>query len=396
MENNQQKEIQDSKKEDEQFTLVNVILIFLKYKKHILIISGISCLIAIILYFFVFDLIFVSNASIKSASKSSGLLGSLEGSIPDIGGLDDLGIGGGKSAKELAFYVEILNSRRCIESVINKFGLMQREEIKFMEDAIKMFKSDKMLIEQEKVAGILYVSIFDKDPVMAKNILSYLLDQLDKINIELNIANAKNNRAFIETRYFQAKEDLSKAEDSLKSYQVIYGVAPDLQVKASAQAEFTLEAELKTEEVKLDVLRKLLGSGENEIKTQETKISSLRNKISEIQNSTDLNSFLKLGNSPQIVLSYLRLQREVEIQSKIVSFLLPLYEQAKIEEKKETPTIMLLDSPQISEKKTKPKRLTMVFVFTVFGFFAGYTFFFIRYKWLKFRQTHSFKFPENF
>ena len=36
--------------------------------------------------------------------------------------------------------------------------------------------------------------------------VDFLLAKLDKINIEINVQNAKNNREFIEKRYFQAKE----------------------------------------------------------------------------------------------------------------------------------------------------------------------------------------------
>jgi len=137
-----------------------------------------------------------------------------------------------------------------------------------------------------------------------------LLDQLDKINVELNVLNAKNNREFIEKRYIQAREDLSKAEDSLKDFQIIYGVSPDLQVKAAAQTEFSIESELKAEEVKLDVLKKILSPDQIEVKTQEAKIAALRDKMTQIQNSTDVTDFLRLGNSPNIAMSFLRLQRE--------------------------------------------------------------------------------------
>jgi capsule polysaccharide export protein KpsE/RkpR len=354
-------------------TILDVIKIILKNKVKIILISTFICIISIILYFFVFDLIYISNASVKSSTKANNLMSVLEGGgLPDIGGLDDIGLGGGKSGKELATYEEILNSRRCIEEVVNKFGLMERDEIKFMEDAVKDFKENKMVLKQEKLAGILYVGIYDKDPYLAKNILEYLLQQLDKINIEMNILNAKNNREFIEKRYIQAKMELTKAEDSLKSFQYIYGIAPDMQIKASAQSVFTLEAELKSEEVKLDVIKKILSVDQPEVKLQESKVNSLRSKISEVRNSTDLNDFIRLGNSPQIALSYLRLVREVEIQNKILTFMIPVFEQSKIEEQRETPTILILDKPNVAERKTKPKRLTMVVVLTFFAFvFSG-------------------------
>lgn len=375
---------------DKPFTLLDIILIFLKWKKQIIITTSIVCIVSIVLYFFVFDLIYLSSASIKSSSKTSGMLSSIEG-LPSLGGLEDIGLGATTSEKQLAAYEDILMSRRCIEPLIVKFKLMDRDEYKYMEDAIKSFTKDKLFMSEDKIAGILSVGVYDKDPKLAKEMVEFLLSELDKINIELNVSNARNNREFIEKRYYQAKEDLSRAEDSLKSFQVIYGIAPDLQFKAAAQSAFSLEAELKTEEVKLDVLKKILSPDQVEVKTQETKINALQDQLSKIENSTDLRDFLRLGNSPQIALSFLRLQREVEIQTKILTYLLPIYEQAKIEEKKETPTILMLDKPYIAERKTKPKRATMVLVWTFLGFFCTLGFFvaYVRFKDLRIKLNEK-------
>lgn len=353
------------------FTLLDLVLIFIKRKKFILYFTLIFLVLSIVFYFFVFDLIYYSSATIKSSNKASGLLGSLSG-ISDIGGIDALGLSGGKSAKELSGYEEILTSRRCLEALITKFNLMQRDDYVYLEDAIKDFRENRLSLSQEKLSGVLYIGVYDKDPKLAKEMVEFLLVELDKINIELNITEAKNNREFIEQRYLIAKQDLVKAEDSLKAFQLIYGVAPDLQVKAAAQTLFTMEAELKTEEVKLDVLKQMLSADEPEVKTQTSKITSIKSKINEISRSTDLNDLLRMGNSPQIVMTYLRLQREIEIQSRIQTFLLPLYEQAKIEEKRDTPTVLILDKPYIAERKSKPKRLTMTVVITFFAF--GFSF----------------------
>lgn len=339
--------------------IVDYLIIVLKYKRVILLSTLAVTIIAIVLYFFVFDLIYYSSATIKSSGKSPSLLMGIEG-LGDIGGIGDLVGGASSSTKELSYYVEVINSRRSLEPLIKKFGLMERDEITFMEDAIKMFRKEKLVIDFDKMSGLLIIGVYDKDPVLAKQMVEFIIEELNKINIELSVQNAKNNRDFIEKRYLQAKTDLANAEDSLKNFQSIYGVAPDLQIKISAQSVYTMESELKAEEVKLDVLKNILSQDQPEVKTQELKVQSIRNKIQEIRNSTSLDDILSLGNSPVIALSYLRLQRELEIQTKILTFLLPVYEQAKIEEKKETPTILVLDTPEVAEKKTKPKRLTMV------------------------------------
>lgn len=376
-------------KEVNSLSLLDLIYVFMSYKRIILYSTISILLITILLYFFVFDLIYLSKATVKSSAKSTSLLSS----IADIGDLDDLDPFsiGGKSAKELAIYEDILKSRRCIEPLIDKFELMKEDKYRFKEDAIKDFVENLMVIELAKLSGIMEIGVYYKDPAIAKQMVEFLLVQLDKINIEMNVLNAKNNRIFIENRYNQAREDLVKAEDSLKAFQLIYGIAPDLQIKASAQSVFTLEAELKAEEVKLDVIRKILSSDQPEVKLQEAKVNSLRDKISSISTSTDLNDFLRLGNSPQIAISFLRLQRELEIQQKILTFLLPLYEQAKIEEKRETPTILVLDTPNIAERKSKPKRLTMVVFLTGLGFGMTFIVCGIHYRYKIFKKSDLYK-----
>jgi len=383
---NNLKDKNDSNKKG--LTVLDLFLIFIEHRRRILIVTVFACILSIILYFFVLDLIYTSTASIKSSTTSTSLLGDV--GIPDLGGgFDEFSLGGNKSAKELAGYEEILNSRRCLEPLITRFGLIKRDDHKYLEDALKDFRDNKLKIKIEKLSGIMFISVEDKDATLARDMVDFLVKRLDSINIELNVKNAKNNREFIEDRYVLAKQDLKNSEDSLKSYQTIYGIAPDLQVKAAAQTVFAIESELKAEEVKLDVLKKILSSEQPEVKTQEAKVNSLKSKVTDIQNSTDLTDLLRLGNSPHIVMNYLRLQREVEIQTKIVTFLLPLYEKAKIDENRDTPTIILLDKPYIAERKTKPKRLTMVIVWTFIGFLCTSIFFVVSHKWKHYKVILS-------
>ena len=203
---------------------------------------------------------------------------------------------------------------------------------------------------------------------------------MNKINVELKVQSARNNREFIEKRYEIVRKELKQVEDSLIHYQNAYGIAPDIQVQAAVKTEVELEAEIKSEEVKLDLLRKILSPDQAEVKAQEDKINALNKQLSEIQNSSDRTSSLQLKGKPQIVMNFLRLKREVEIQNNILTFIIPMLEQAKIEEKKETPTILIIDPPQIPDYKTKPKRLTLTIIPIVLFTFLVYLFFFIKTK----------------
>ncbi len=368
-----------------EFSLVDIIHIFLKNKKKILIFSLSIGLITAFYVFFIANPIFFSTGTVKTTAKAVGLSGMLSQSLPDIGELGDLA-GSSSTGKELALYENILISRRCIEETIIKYKWNEDGDFKYMQDAVKFFRENVLDIKKDKIAGTMDIGIYDKDPAKAKEMAEFMISQLNNINIELNVLNAKNNREFIEARYKSAKEDLKKAEDSLKSYQDIYGIAPDIVVKAATQSEVQLEVEIKSEEVKLDLLKKILSPDQSEIKIQEEKIAAFKNQLSEMRNSTDYTSKLNLKGSPDIVMNSLRLQRDVEIQNKILTFIIPLFEQAKIEEKKETPSVLVLDQPNLPEKKVKPKRLTLTLISLIFAFLSSLSWFIIYAKWKTFKS----------
>lgn len=350
------------------YSLIEYLGLFIKYKKFIIVFCLIIGTITGLYVFLIADPIFYSTSTLKSASKIGGLSGLLSsGSLSDLGDLGDIA-GGGSSAKELALYESILQSRKCIEETIIKFNLMEDYKMQYMQETYKLFKENTMVIEKDRMSGTLLIGIFDKDPVKAKNINEFLISKLNQINIELNVKNAKSNREFIEQRYKLVKEDLRNSEDSLKLYQDRFGIAPELKYKAVTQAEVQLEADLKTEEVKMDLLKKILSSDQSELKMQQEKINSLKKQLNDIQYSDNEEGSFHLKGSPDIIMNYFRLQRNVEIQNKILTYILPLYEQAKIEEKKEMPSVLVIDEPNVPEKRVKPKRVNSILTSLIISF----------------------------
>ena len=112
----------------------------------------------------------------------------------------------------------------------------------------------------------------------------------------------------------------------------------------------------------LEILKKILSPDQAEVKTQIEKINLLKAQMQKIEESTDKSENLRLKGAPNVVLNYLRLQRNVEIQTKILSYIIPLFEQAKIDEKKEMPSVIILDQAYVPERKSKPKRINMILI----------------------------------
>lgn len=104
-------------------------------------------------------------------------------------------------------------------------------------------------------------------------------------------------------------------------------------------------------------------------------------QLSNIQNNGDDTDVLTLKGKPEIVLNYLRLKRNVEIQNKILTTLIPLLEQARIEEKRETPSVLVLDPPAVPDKKVKPKRAITVLILMFITGVMTFLYFILKDKW---------------
>ena len=139
--------------ETKEYFISDFIKIILEYRKKVIIFTLIGFVLSIVLFFFVLDPIFYSSGTVKTISSKLDLGGLISSGIPDIGDLGDIA-GSSGVAKELALYETIIGSRRCLEETIVKFNIMEENEYKFMQDAVKDFRENVMEIKKDKVATL--------------------------------------------------------------------------------------------------------------------------------------------------------------------------------------------------------------------------------------------------
>jgi capsule polysaccharide export protein KpsE/RkpR len=210
------------------------------------------------------------------------------------------------------------------------------------------------------------VGVFDKDPESAKAMVDYYVSLLDNAVQKLFNENARNNRIFIEKRLHQNKEELQIDENKLASFQQKHGIfQPDEQVLLSLKIAADLEADLMAEEIKLGLAQKMYSKGSQEIIDLQLRIDEIQKKLNEMKRGsgnhiTNESFLMRFDKAPELALEYVRLLREVEIKSKLLEYLIPIYEKAKIDEMKDTPSLLVIDEPQVPEYKSKPKRAYIV------------------------------------
>jgi uncharacterized protein involved in exopolysaccharide biosynthesis len=356
------------------------------WRKFIVVVVGIFTVLGVILAF-VLPKEYEGVASVLPSQKSAmlSMLGGSAGSAvsslakqfaPLVGG-SETQIGSGFS------YLAILNSRDAMEKVVKKFDLKRVYSIgdSSMDKTIKELR-DNTDFEIDKY-GAVVVKVLDENPARAADMANYFIQILNEINGGLSSEDARNLRMVIEARYEKNLADLGNAEDSMKVFQQRYGLVslPD-QAKASVMAGAELESQLIISEVKLSALQKQLSAESPEIVTLNQQIEAMKQKIADFRTGKGMASgdnsgvFLPFKEMPSRAMSYVDLYREVEIQSKLLELIYPLYEQAKLEEARETPTVLVLDHAVPPEKKVRPLRSLIVLSSFVFGLVSSIIFIF--------------------
>lgn len=277
-------------------------------------------------------------------------------------------LGGSSTSEDLL--LGILNSRMALTNVIKKFDLINYYEIKNnnMDKTIKAFQDD--IVFEPNEFDFIDITVVNEDPKKAAAMANYFVGILDSLNILINSEAARNNRIFIEKRYKTNLEDLRAAEDNMYDFQKKYGifVVPE-QLEVSVKAAAEIEAQLTQKEIEGYLVKKQFGETSPQYLGVVEQINLLKEKVSELKNNSVIdensNVLFPFKGAPNMVITYYRLFREIEIQTKILELVMPMYEQAKVEEQKSIPTVIVIDKAVPAQIKYEPKR-AFIILFSVF------------------------------
>ena len=268
----------------------------------------------------------------------------------------------------------ILNSRTALTDVVNKFGLIDYYGISDnnIDRALKSFSNDVIFEPTEN--NMIEISVINEDPNLSAEMANYFVQLADSMNIEFNIEQARNNRIFIEKRYEKNIKDLSQAEDSMYRFQKKYGIfAVPEQLEASVKAAAQIEVQLVQQELMVDLLKQQYGENSPRYIEMNRQLDKLKFKVNELKKASKLsyssNVLFPFSEIPGLTLNYYRIFREIEIQTKVMEFVLPMYEQAKVEEQKSIPSLIVVDKAVPPQLKYSPKKAFIITLFFLLGLF---------------------------
>ena len=318
MENSKNKyQIIDKEEFIEQNTIAftDIILVFARQLKFILITPVIICSIVIIYIFFISKPIYTSTSKIMSSSNGGG--GSQAAGLAAQFGIS---MPGGQSEPRWV-YPSIVKSRILAKKMLKQkfdtkeFG-PQKSLLKILttHSGEFDFNSDPIIINainsfinmidisEDKKTSILTLKINASEPRLASEINQVLISQLESHQREYSKTKTSETKKFIEERMVYTQKELNLAEEALK--------------------DFTA-------------------------------------------------SNRRIENSALLLLERERLAREVTVLIGVFTTLKQQYETTKIEEVKESDYVITIDSPSLPLQPSQPRRVRMVLLAGIIGLGLG-------------------------
>ena len=357
---------------------LQLLVLLTKYKKLLLFIFIITATFSYLAVYFLIEEKFDATATVIPIEENT--------ISPLAGFLKDLPIditGSGFSNNEMNMYSTIVYSRGILENVIKKFDLIKvyeldTSDIDYREKALEELKDN--IGAQETDNNAYEITVRANSPDLAAKITNYIIEQLNDRIIELKISKSKQNKEFLEARVDEIKDNLKKSEDSLMIFQKKSGLlSAEDQIKGMMDAYSTLETGLIEKEIEKSISQKTMSENDPRLKNIEIAEGEYQNILNNIKSSDRNNSpLLSLSSLPQKAVNYYRLLRTVEINNKLLEFVVPLYEQAKFEEQKDIPVLQVVDNAVPPAKKSFPPRLIITLSMSVGILFLVFIFILIK------------------
>lgn len=316
--------------------IADFILLLLKYRRF-LFLNTLTVTLVVLGISFLLPVRYRATATMLPPQESGeGLLG-LSSLIQKFDDARQMLTGASSSSQ---IYLAILKSRTVADRMISEFDLVNRYDVANGERARNVLRRRASF--KLNPAGIIEVSVEDRDRETAAKMANALLAHLDELNRSLRMSEGKRARIFIAERLAATRERLAAAEDSLRVFQEANpGTVMPPDVAAAAAAAGEIMARRIAAGVELEILSASLLPGAAPLVRQQTEIAAMDRQL---ENLPALN--LELG----------RRFRDFTVQEKVFAFLNAQYEDALIRENRDVTTVDVLDEAVPPVRKSYPRR----------------------------------------
>jgi len=256
--------------------------------------------------------------------------------------------GGSMSA---AVMVDILGSRGLAEKVVSDLGLMKWYKVDTMDDAVRRLRG--AVSAGSSQVGIITLKARDRDPRMAMNIATHHITSLDSINRRLLYERAEGTMKFTRKQIETYRRRLEESRARIAAFQEENGIISlEEQIRGAVDVASTLRISAAITAVQIDILREFSRDEATELNKKKLELRNINLQLENImKGDTSRTIFISLEKLPTLQQKYAALQRDLEVNERVYSFLLQKHEESGIDLARTTSSVQVVDSPGIPEKR---------------------------------------------
>lgn len=373
----QMRELQQNQSINSEIHLLDYLIVLAKHSRMIIYFSVAISVLTYLIYL-AFPNKYTATARLlpppHNLNLSSQLLNTLGGGITpsdSVGaaGAKGSGLFGLKSPSDL--YVNMMLGDTVYDRIIKRFKLRELYKEKYIETTRRALSKTVNISGQKD--GIIIVEVTDKDPRRAAEMANAFGEELDKLLQGLATQEATGRLAFLEKERENANQNLTKAENALRSFSEQNSVIQiDAQTKGVLEYIARIRAEIDAKEVQIQVMGKQATRFNYDMVKLEAEVQGLKNKLKTAENQYDQTSvgdaFLTTNKVPALGLEYLRLYREVKFQDALYQLYSKVVELARLDRVKDFSVVQVVDKALPPEKRSNKRLLPALLAGFVTGF----------------------------
>lgn len=256
--------------------------------------------------------------------------------------------GGSMSA---AVMIDILNSRGVAEKVITDLNLRKWYRADKMDDAVRRLRGSTSSGSSQ--VGLITLKVRDRDPDMAMNIAARHIAALDSINRSLLFERAEGTLEFTRKQIELYRVRLEESRVQIAAFQEKHGIISfKEQVRGAMDVAVALKIRAAITAIEIDILKEFSRDDAAELNKNKLELRNINRQLELIvKGDTTMTVFPSLAKLPALQQEYAALQRDIEVNERVYSFLLQKHEESGIDLARTTSSVQVVDAPRVPEKR---------------------------------------------
>jgi len=259
----------------------------------------------------------------------------------------------------------IIRSRTMADLMDARFGLREAYRAGTLDDVRKRF--NELTHVNVRDEGVIVVGVEAKNPVLARDMTSAVIELADSIMVDLTLENARAKRRSLERELARQEARVAAADSALLEFMGRHGIFEmEAQAKVAFEVLGLLAARMSVLEVERRILEMTALHGAPDLERLDIEIEKLGAELTGIVGmGVGAGLAPPLGEMPALATEYLGLLAERTAQEFALAFVMLKLEDASISAERRVGAIRVIDPPFVPERRVWPKRKQIVIVLTL-------------------------------